>query len=142
MAVEDPLHHAAGAMLLVGFVFSPAQQHDAEAGRPGEREQQGSEQRGRHGDGEGAEECAGEAGGGDEGQKDDDGRDGGTDQRLGDFSERLANRLGARLAAVAMHYHVLDHHDGVVDDEADGRGQAAEGHQVEAFADAATTPEW
>ena len=30
---------------------------------------------------------------------------------------------------------VFDHHDGVVDDQADGGGEAAEGHEVEALAD-------
>ena len=40
-----------------------------------------------------------------------------------------------RFAAVAMDDDVLDDDDGVVDDETDGRGEAAEGHQVEALAD-------
>ena len=48
--------------------------------------------------------------------------------------ERLAHGLDARLAGVAMQDDVLDDHDGVVDDEADGGGEAAEGHQVEALA--------
>ena len=37
--------------------------------------------------------------------------------------------------AVAMHDDVLHHHDGVVDDQADGRSQPAQRHQVEALAD-------
>ena len=36
------------------------------------------------------------------------------------------------LTAVAMDDDVFDYDDGVVDDEADGGGEATEGHEVEA----------
>ena len=44
--------------------------------------------------------------------------------------------------AVAMQHDVLNHHDGVVDHQADGRGQAAERHQVEALADQPQRQRW
>ena len=50
-------------------------------------------------------------------------------------AERLAYRLHACLAGVAMQHDVFDHHDGVVDHQADGGRQSAERHQVEALAD-------
>ena len=47
------------------------------------------------------------------------------------------SRIALRIASardwpgIAVHHDVLHHHDGVVDDQSDGRGQAAERHQVE-----------
>ena len=51
---------------------------------------------------------------------------------------RIALRIASArdLAGVAVHHDVLHHHDGVVDHQADGRGQAAQRHQVEALAHA------
>ena len=48
---------------------------------------------------------------------------------------QCGRRFDARLARVAMEGDVFDHHDGVIDDQADGGGESAEGHQVEALAD-------
>ena len=39
------------------------------------------------------------------------------------------------LAGVAMDHDVFYHHNGVIDDKADGGGEAAERHQVEALAE-------
>ena len=143
MAVENPLHHAAGVMLLVALAYVPLR--SSTMLRPGVQVRARSREvssavvmvtaRAR-------KKAAGEAGGGDERQKDDDGSDGGSDERLGNFSQRLAHGLGARLSVVAMHHDVLDHDDGIVDDQADGRGQAAQGHQVEAFAEERQAPGW
>ena len=78
----------------------------------------------------------------DQRQKHDHRRDGGADQRRGDFLERLAHGLDAVFAGVAVHHDVFDHHDGVVDDQADGRGETAQRHQVEALADGPQHQRW
>ena len=52
--------------------------------------------------------------------------------RISAIALRMASR--AVLAGVAVHHDVLDDDDGVVDHQADGGGQAAERHQVEALA--------
>ena len=49
--------------------------------------------------------------------------------------KRLAHRFDAAFAGFAVEHDVLHDDDGVVDHEADGRGQSAQRHQVEAFAD-------
>ena len=56
--------------------------------------------------------------------------------------QRLAHGFDAVLARVAMQHDVFDHHDGVVDDQADGRGQTAQRHQVEALADEPQHQRW
>ena len=56
-------------------------------------------------------------------------------------SDRAADGLGAALPGIAMHHDVLDHHDRVVDHQADRGGQAAERHQVEALAEHAQRDE-
>ena len=110
-----------------------AQQDEAEARRPGQRQHQRREQRGGHGDGEGAEEAAGHAGDRDQREKHDHRGDGRSNERDGDFLKRFAHSLDARLAVIAVHHDVLDHDDGVVDHQADRRGEPAERHQVEAL---------
>ena len=53
----------------------------------------------------------------------------------GDFFKRFAHGFAAMFAVVAMEDDVFDNDNGIVDDQADGRGEAAEGHEVEAFAE-------
>ena len=77
---------------------------------------------------------SGNASDGDQRQKHHYRRDGGIDQRRGDLVQRLAHRFDARLAGVAVHDDVFNDDDGVVDDQANGRREAAESHQVEALA--------
>ena len=106
----------------------------AERGRPG----QGQGERGdeSHGDRkrQRTEEHPGDAGDRDQGEKDHDRRDGRSNQRLADFPERVADRLAPALAGVAVHDDVLNHDDGIVDDQADSGRQATQGHQVETLA--------
>ena len=54
---------------------------------------------------------------------------------VAEFVQRKANGGGSRLARVAMDDDVFDYNDGVVDDQADGGSQAAQGHQVERLPD-------
>ena len=111
------------------------EEQQREAGGEADGEQQRGEQRDGHGDGERAEEAAGDGGDGDERQEDDDGGDGGADEGDGDLAQGTANGLMQGLAAVAVKDDVFNDDDGIVDDEADGGGEAAEGHEVEAFTD-------
>ena len=130
------MQKAAGGVIAVRrCVAMFAQENEAEAGRPGERQDQRREQRCGHGDGERAKEAAGDSAHRDQGQKHNHRRDGGTDERGSDFAQRLAHRLHAGFAGVAVHDDVFDHHDGVVDHKPDGCGQAPERHQVEALPD-------
>src|ERR1019366_5195765 len=106
-----------------------------ECGSPRQSQGERSEQRDCHGDGERAEERSSHAGNRDQGQEHDDGCHGGADQWFCNFAERAVNGLQARLPSVAMQDDVLDHHDGIVDDQAHGGSEATEGHQVEALAE-------
>ena len=91
------LGRACGQVLVGGGFFcgGVTEQEEAKGRSEGEGEGERGEERGRHGDGEGAEEAAGDSGDGDEGEEDDDGGEGGEDERGGDFAERAAYGLGA-----------------------------------------------
>jgi len=128
---EAAAHHAAG---LRGAGTHVPQQRQAQGRRPGDGEQKRGQQRDGDGDGERAEEASRNAGDRNEREKEDDRRDGGADQRHHDLAQGEARRLGGRLPAIAVQNDVLDHDDRIVDHQADGRGQAAERHQVEALA--------
>ncbi len=104
-------------------------------GRHGRRQGQGHDQREdrRRGDGQGelAVELARDAadeGGGDEhrGQHQGDG-----DQRPADLVHGGVRRRPRRHAVLEVALDVLDHHDGVVDHDADGQHQAEQGQGVE-----------
>ena len=112
-----------------------AQQRERERGSECDGEGERGEQGRGHGDGQRAEEAAGDTRGCDERKEDNHGSDGGEDERRGEFVQRNANGGCARLSRVAMHDDVLHHHDGVVDDQTDGGGEAAEGHQIEGLSD-------
>ncbi len=111
------------------------EEEQGEGGGEGDCEGKRGEQRDGHGEGERAEEAAGDAGDGEQRQEDNDGCDGGADEGMCDFVERAADGGEALLAGVEMEDDVFDDNDGVVDDETNGRGEAAEGHEVEALAD-------
>ena len=133
VGVHEPARHA--AVLLLGVAAGAlADEVVAEGGSPGQGQGERSEQRHAHGDGQRAEEHAGDAGDGNQRQEHHDGGDGRADQRNADLADGAADGLGARLALIAMHHDVLHHHDGVVDHQSHGRGQTAQGHQVEALA--------
>ena len=106
----------------------------AQGGSPGERQRQRGKQRHADGDRQSAEKHARDPGNRDQRQEDHDRRDGRSHQRNADLADGAADRLRARLARIAMHDDVFHHHDGIVDHQPDGRGQAAQGHQVEALA--------
>ena len=125
---------ASMGMTCAAFVAA-AQEGEREGGCPGEGEGERGEQGDGHGEGEGAEEGSGDAGDRDEGQEDNDGGDGGTDEGAGDFGEGFADGFDAIFAGFTMEGDVFDDDDGVIDDEADGGSESAEGHEVEALAD-------
>ena len=47
----------------------------------------------------------------------------------------MANGTGSGEAGIAIDHDVFNDHDGVVDDEPDSCGEAAESHQIEALPD-------
>ena len=55
-------------------------------------------------------------------------------ERCGDLAQCAVNRFHASLTGVAVQGDVLNHHDGVIDHQADRGGQSAQGHEVEALA--------
>src|SRR5580700_9495061 len=112
------------------FAFFVLHQVLTQRGSPGERQEQRSQKRDGHSDRQGAEETAGDAGGRDERQKHDDRRNRRADQRNGHFTQSAANGLRTAFASVAVKHDILEDHDGVVDHQTYGGGQAAEGHQV------------
>ena len=116
-----------------GACLPVVNQMSAEVGGPGERQEQRSQQRSAHGDGQRAEENAGHTGDRDQRQEDDDRRQGRADQRDGQFFERAAGRSQRAFAAIAVQDDVLDDHDGVVDHQAAGGRETAERHHVEAL---------
>ena len=70
---------------------------------------------------------------GDQRKKNNDRGNGGKDQ--GRLISWIALRTDhPRLSRFPVNRNVLDHHDGIVDNQPDGRGQTAQGHQVEALA--------
>ena len=112
-----------------------AEEEEREGGGPGDGQRKRGDERGGHGDSERAKEISSDSGDRDERQEDDDGGDGGEDQRRGDLAERFADGVDARETLVAMDDDVLDYDDRVVDDEANGGGEATESHEVEALSD-------
>jgi hypothetical protein len=67
-------------------------------------------------------------------EEDHDGRQRRADDRRHDLPHRKGHRLTGLIAAVEMAVDVLDDHDRVVDDQADGHGEAAHGHDVDRLA--------
>jgi hypothetical protein len=117
------------------IAFALAQQHEAQPRRPGEGQHQRGEQRRGHGDGQRAEEAAGDAADRPAARKTTTGVMVEPISGVVISLQRLAHGIAAALAAIAVQHDVLHHHDGVVDHQADGGGQAAQRHQVEALAD-------
>ena len=113
------------------------QQHAAQRGRQGQRIDRRQEHRDRDGHRELAEQLAGNAR--DEGDRHEDRhqdqRDG--DDRRGDFGHGLLGRLGGRQVGIFLHHalDILDHHDGVVDHDADGQHDGQQRHRIGRIAD-------
>ena len=98
---------------------------------------QRGEQRNANSNRQSAEENSGYAGGRNQGNEYDDRGDGGEHQRSGDLCQGAANGLEPALSGVAMQGNILDHDDGIIDDQPHGRRQSAESHQIEALIEAA-----
>ncbi len=110
------------------------EEHRAERGREGQRVDRRDHHRHRHGDRELLVELAGDAG--DEGHRDEHRQQhhGDGEDRRGDLAHGLLGRLRrARSSGCSRHdaLDVLDHHDRVVDDDADGEHQREQRHHVE-----------
>ena len=137
---EDAHHEAAGVVVVrgdragVGFAGG-VEQDEAEAGSPCKGKDKRGKQRGGHGDSECAEEAAGNAADRNKRKKDNHRGDGGADERDSDFAEGIADGSDARFPGIAMEDDVFDDNDGIVNDQANGSSEAAEGHQVEALTD-------
>ena len=101
--------------------------------QPGDQER--GDQRHGHGQRQGPEEGAGDPGQEGQRREDQDGRRRRARQRPQELVRRLAHaRRSRRLRVLGQPpLHVLDHDDGVVDDQPDRRGHAAQRHDVEAL---------
>jgi hypothetical protein len=123
--VHDPRRDRSGAR-------DALQQHGAQRGRQRERIERGDDGRDGDGDGELLVELAGQAAderGGNEHRAQHQ-RDG--DDRSGDLVHRLAVASTGETAERDVPLHVLDHHDGVVDHDADGEHEPEQGEHVDA----------
>ena len=96
---------------------------------------QGGQQRERHREREGEEELAHESAHEAERQEDGDRGQRGAGDRARDFTRARYAGLTHWLALAAMPVDVLQDHDCVVDDPADGYRQSAQGHDVDADAE-------
>ncbi len=127
VAVLEPaealVHRLAEA---VGRRSRLAQEAAAEHRRQGEGQHHGDQHRRRQGDGELTHQEAHDPAHEHQGREHRDQRDGDGQDREADLARALHGRFERRLAVLEVLPDVLDHDDGVVDDEADGD---AEGHQ-------------
>ncbi len=121
----------------LGEAAAGPQEEAGQNRREEDREEQRGEQGRDQGEGERAEEYGRDAAQEDEGSEDGDRRQGRADERRRELPDRALGRFLRRLAEGEMQHDVLHDHDGVVDDHPDGRGEAAEGHQIEAHVEEA-----
>ncbi|GJE45107.1 hypothetical protein AEGHOMDF_4301 [Methylobacterium soli] len=133
-----PTHHRRVAALDLPL---PSQQQHGERGRDGERHPEGGNHGQDVGEAQGAEQAAGDARQGkdrEEHQKDREGRVGHSRAHLEDRVEHhppLRPRLAQAAVLAQAPHHVLDADYRVVHHLADGDGEAAERHGVEALAE-------
>ena len=102
--------------------------------RQRERDEGRHDHRGGHGDGELAEQHAHHAAHQQQGDEHGDQRNGDRDDGEADLARALQCRVEGRIALLDVAHDVLDHDDGVVDDEADGDGHRHQGEVVDAVA--------
>ena len=126
--LREAFRSGSGSVLL-------AKQDEGQSRGPRKRQEQRGKQRDGHRDGKRAKEASGDSGDSHQRQEDDHGRDGRPYERPCDLAKRLLHSDHARLAGIAMENDVFDDDDGVIDDQADGGSQSAEGHKVETFSD-------
>ncbi len=103
-------------------------------GREGERDHGGDKDGDGEGDGEFAEETADHVAHEEQGDEHGDQRDGQRDDGEADLLAALEGGAHGRFAGFDVARDVLDHHDGVVDDESGGDGERHEREVVEAVA--------
>ena len=108
------------------------QEAHRQGGGHGEREDERCEQSGHHGERERAEEHTRHPVEECEWDEDHHGRERRAEEREADLANRLPNCVNGARAAHTLRMDVLDHHDRIIDDEADGRRDPPERHQVEA----------
>ena len=102
-----------------------------ESGSERDGEEQRGKQRDHHGERESPEEDASDAFEERERNEYDDGRERGGDERAEDFADGGVDGVEARPAGDNFRVDGFDDDDGIVDHEANGGGDASEGHQVE-----------
>ncbi len=128
---------AAGQLSVVGFVVEFLQEVFRHGGDDGARQEVGGE----HGEadcfGERHEEIARDAAKEEHGHENDADGDGRDQRGYGDLRRAVEDGLLDGLALLEVAIDVLDFDGGVVDENADGEGQAAEGHDVDGFAEGA-----
>ena len=126
--VEAGLDDPVDAAVVVRFAMHEAR---AQHRRERERDQRGDRDRGRHGQGEFAEQTADDSA--HEQQRDEHRDQRQADRQHGeaDLARSLDRRLERRAAMLDVAIDVLNHHDGVVDHEADGDRQRHQRQIVE-----------
>ena len=122
---------AAGHLRIVVLV----QQVFGHGGHHGAREQIAGEHGEDHGLGEGHEQIARYAAQQEHGHEDDADRERGNHGRRGDLRGAVKNGLLDLLALLEIAIDVFDFDGGVVDQNADGEREAAEGHDVDGLAE-------
>lgn len=125
------LGRGAGRLGVLGGALGGAQEPEGEHRDDGQRHQQRGEQRGGDGERERAEQLADHAADEADRQEDGDRGEGGGGDRSGDLLDGGEDRLLALLAVAEVPLDVLQDHDRVIDDAADGDGERAQRQHVE-----------
>ena len=129
-AVEHPVEKAREAALR----FMVAQQLRRHHRRQGEGHDARNDDRAGEREGEFAEQRAGQSGGEADRRIDGGQRDGHADDRQRDLAGSLEGCVERLHPLLDVPVDVLDHHDGVVDDEADRQHQRQQGEQIDRIA--------
>ncbi len=107
----------------------------------GGHQRSGQDVGGKHGEddgfGEGHEEIAGNAGEEEHGEKHDADGEGGDEGGHGDLRGAVEDGFAELVALFEIAIDIFDLDGGVVDEDADGEGETAEGHDVDGLADQA-----
>ena len=128
---------AAGLLSVVSFIVDLLQQVLGHGGHDGSREKIGREHGEDDGLGQRNEEIFGDAAQEEHGHEDDADGDGGDQGGNGDLRGAVEDGLLDGLAFFEIAVDVLDFNGRVVDQDADGQRQAAQGHDVDGFAERA-----
>ena len=135
---DDPVQYKPALLHLVGLSRYSSGRNADEPGRErrreGQRQQQRAQQRHHHGQRQGAEKDADDAIEKRQRDKHHNRRQRGAEQGGKNLGDSRRDRLESAHAGGNLGVDRLHHHDRVVNDQADGRGNAAECHQVEIHA--------